>query len=84
MSGHFFANLRLTSYSSFATNATYAMSRPRKSITESKAVQTGFRLEIALKRELDDIARREDITVTQIIRRAVREFIERDKSKVAA
>lgn len=58
--------------------------KQRKSLTEARAVQTGFRLEIWLKQALEEIAREQERTVTQVIRQACKEYIERERTRKAA
>lgn len=60
------------------------MTRQRKSITEARAAQTAFRLEIWLKQALEDIARAQERTVTQVIRQACKEYVERWRKTKAA
>lgn len=60
------------------------MGRPRKSVTEGRTVQIGIRCEIWLKHKLDELAKKEERTVTQLARQALKEYIERKSTQVAA
>lgn len=60
------------------------MGRPRKPATEARTVQLGIRCEIWLKHKLDELAKKEERTVTQIARQALKEYVERKSSRVAA
>lgn len=58
--------------------------RPKKTLNEGRTIQTGFRLEAWLKHELDEIAKRQERTVTQVIRMACKEYVQREREKQAA
>jgi len=62
------------------------MSTPRrtKPRNEVKIVYVGFRMEAWLRHALDEIARKEERTLTQIIRHAVKEYIDRHNKKSQA
>lgn len=51
--------------------------RPRKPPTEARTVQIGIRCEIWLKHKLDELAKKEERTVTQLVRQAMKEYMER-------
>jgi predicted transcriptional regulator len=56
----------------------------RKSLSEARTVQVGIRVEVWLKHELEEIARREERTITQVARQAFKEYVEHKKTEVAA
>ncbi len=58
--------------------------RPRATLADGRLYQFGFRLEIWLKQALDDIAKRQERTMTQVVRQACKEYVERERAKQAA
>jgi predicted transcriptional regulator len=60
------------------------MSAPKLPSSQRRSIQWGLRIEAWLKRELDEIARRQERTVAQLARMALREYVEREKKKAAA
>jgi predicted transcriptional regulator len=53
--------------------------RKRKSITQRKLAVLSARVDYAVYKKIESIAEREDRTKTQIVRAALREYMERQK-----
>jgi predicted transcriptional regulator len=51
--------------------------RSTKPREEVKSIYVGLRVEPELRRKLEDLARATDLTITQIVRRAVRTYLEK-------
>ena len=58
------------------------MARRTKPTTQQKTIYIGLRVDPVLRRRLEDLTRESDLTFTQIIRRALKEYI--DKLEKAA
>ena len=56
----------------------------RKKSKKDEGAQVGVRIDLGLKRELETIAQEEDRTIAQVARMAIKQFVERRKSQVAA
>lgn len=54
--------------------------RKTKSVTDVKSIYVGFRVEPWLRHKLEEAARQEDMTLTQFVRRAVREYLQKQKA----
>lgn len=61
-----------------------AMNRKRHTQREIKDTQLGVRLESELLHKFADIAKSEERTLSQLARIAIREFVERRNTQVAA
>lgn len=46
--------------------------------------QMAFRCEVVLKHEMEEIAKRQERTLTQVIRHACKEYVERQQQRNAA
>ena len=51
--------------------------RPKKAATEGKNTQIGIRCEIWLKHRLIELAKREERTITQIARQAIKDYVQK-------
>lgn len=63
------------------------MAAPRKKVAREPKVDLeliGVRVEPELRRQLEDLARDDERTLSQLARMALREFVERKKTLVAA
>jgi predicted transcriptional regulator len=63
------------------------MAAPRKKVAREPKVDLeliGVRVEPELRRQLEDLARDDERTLSQLSRMALREFVERKKALVAA
>lgn len=47
--------------------------------TDEREVMIGFRVPASMKREIEELAKRDDLTLTQIARQALREYLARKK-----
>lgn len=61
-----------------------AMTHKRVTRSQNKDEQIGVRLDSDLRRQFEDIAKSEERTLSQLARIAIREFVERKTTKVAA
>jgi predicted transcriptional regulator len=53
------------------------MGRRTKPVIQQKTIYIGLRVDPALRQQLEDLARETDLTLTQIVRRAVKEYLEK-------
>jgi hypothetical protein len=58
--------------------------RKRKPSTDQRLEMVGLRIEIWLKHALEELARKEERTLTQVCRHAMKEYVERRKAEAAA
>lgn len=59
------------------------MKTSRKPLSEKRLEMVGIRVEIWLKHSLEEIARNEERTLTQVSRQALKEYVERRKAEAA-
>jgi predicted transcriptional regulator len=60
------------------------MARPPKSKTERKGEMLAAQVDSAMKKDLEDIARERDWPVSLVIREALRQYLDRQKTQVTA
>jgi predicted transcriptional regulator len=51
-----------------------------KSAAKEQTVYLGFRAPVKLKERIESLARRQDLTITQVVRQAVREYLARQRA----
>lgn len=56
------------------------MGRKKKSATEARSVQLGIRCEIWLKQKFEKFAEKDERTLTQVMREALKQYAERRES----
>ena len=55
------------------------MGRKRKSITQRQLEVLSARVNFELYRKIEQLAHRQDVTLTQVVRTALREYLDRHK-----
>jgi predicted transcriptional regulator len=58
--------------------------RKRKPLVDKRLEQVGIRVETWLKHALDELARKDERSMTQVARQALKEYVERRKNKGVA
>jgi len=60
------------------------MARTPKPRTERKGELLGVQVDMAMKKDFEDIAKVRDVPISQVVREALRQYLERQKASVAA
>lgn len=55
------------------------MGRPRKAISELRSEMLGIRVDDFTRKAIEQIAKDEDVTITHVVRRALREIAKKPK-----